>query len=147
MLSKFAKYTGVVMLSAVALSACAPQRPAPTTVQLGINGAANMNGGAPAQVKVYYLNDAAAFRSADFFAVFGEPEATLGDDLVAVDTYQLAPGRRVTDTKSLTTPASAVGVVAAFRDVNGRFLTVKRLAPNTLNPVQVTLSGNTVTVQ
>ena len=85
----------------LALSACVTTpEPASTGVELNITGAADMNGGLPTQVKVYYLASDASFRSGDFFALFNEPEATLGSDLVAVDDFQLVPGRNVGDSRS-----------------------------------------------
>ncbi|MDO6590554.1 MULTISPECIES: type VI secretion system lipoprotein TssJ [Rhodobacterales] len=148
MIPDIRKLTGAAFL-AVAACGAGPeiQPPAQTGVQLSITGAANMNGGAPAKVKVYYLSDAAAFRAADFFAVFDTPDVTLGADLVAVSEFQLAPGRTVTDTKTFATPPAAVGVVAAFRDIDGTFLAVKPLVPNALNPTRITLSGNSVTIR
>jgi type VI secretion system protein VasD len=120
---------------------------APTSAQINITGAADMNGGTPARVKVYYLNSTAAFQSADFFAVFDRPEETLGADLIAVEEFQLAPGRNISELKGFEVPPAAIGVVAAFRDINGQFLAVKPVIPNSQNPVQVTLSGNTVTIR
>ena len=62
----------------LALSACVTTpEPASTGVELNITGAADMNGGLPTQVKVYYLASDASFRSGDFFALFNAPEATL----------------------------------------------------------------------
>lgn len=131
-----------------ALSACASQGLAPTNVSLNITGAADMNGGAPAQVKVYYLADANTFRTADFFAVFEAPEATLGSDLITTQTFGLAPGRTITDTQSFaTTPPAAIGVVAAFRDITGGFSATRTLVPSALNPVAITLTGNRVTIR
>lgn len=146
------KRTFLATAAAVALFGCGASGPAETIVNLSMTGAADMNDGAPAQAKVYYLTDATAFRSADFFAVFNQPEATLGDALIKVETYQLTPGGTVTDTQSFpaaapTSTPTAIGVVAAFRDINGAFLQVRPLAPNVPNTVQVTLSGNTVTLR
>ena len=139
-------------LIALVLSACAappppPEPPPPTTVQLSIAGKADMNGGLPAKVKVYYLASTSAFSSADFFAVFGEPEATLGADLVSVEEYQLVPGATVADAKSFDTAPVAIGVVAAFREI-GRpgWRAVGPLVPNAENPVEVTLAANTVAI-
>lgn len=144
------KRTFLATATAFCLVGCGASGPADTTVAMSISGAADMNGGAPAQVKVYYLSDASAFQNADFFAVFNQPEATLGEALISVDTFQLTPGNTVTDAQSFPAAAptpTAIGVVAAFRDINGAFLKVKPLAPNAPNPVQVTLSGNTVTLR
>ncbi len=134
-------------LAQLTLSACSVSGPASTDVALSITGSTDMNGGAPAQVKVYYLKGTSQFRSADFFTVFDAPEATLGDALVQVQTFGLAPGRTVTDAKSFAEAPSAVGVVAAFRDINGQFLAVKPLTPGVPNPVTVTLSGNRVVIR
>ena len=124
-------------------AACSAPAPLSTGVALSISGASDMNGGAPAQVKVFYLSNANQFRSADFFSVFDTPE-TLGTDLVEVNTFSLAPGRTVTDAKSFAQAPAAIGVVAAFRDINGRFLAVKPLTPNAPNGVSVILTGNSV---
>lgn len=145
MLPNFRTCMGALILG---LSACTTTpAPTPTTVGLGITGAANMNGGAPAKVKVYYLNDATTFRSLDFFAVFNAPEETLGAALIGAEEFQLSPGKTVTDTKTFTTAPAAIGVVAAFRDIDGTFLAIKPLTANASNPVQVILTGNTVTIQ
>lgn len=109
-------------LAALALAACAaPEPPAPTVATLTLTGAADMNGGLPAQAKVYYLRSAAAFETADFFALFDAPEATLAADLVAVESHLLAPGRTLTETRGFDAAAGpvALGVVAAFRDISG----------------------------
>jgi type VI secretion system protein VasD len=136
--------------SLLLLAACAapPPPPPPTSVNLSITGGSDMNGGAPAQVKVYYLASPAGFGTGDFFALFDTPEATLGADLIAVDTFQLAPDRTVTNSREFTTNPTAVGVVAAFRAIDGAtFKALRPLTPNTRNPVTVTLSGNRVAIQ
>lgn len=147
MRTRFWKIAAVLTL---ALSACAeppPPPPPPTTVALSVAGGADMNGGAPAKVKVYYLSSTAKFNAADFFAVFGEPEATLGADLIAVDEYLLAPGKSVADAKSFDVKPVAVGVIGAFRDVGQPgWRAVKPIVANAENPISVALSGNTVTV-
>lgn len=129
------------------LTACAEPPPPPTTVALGIVGGAGMNGGAPAKVKVYYLASTAKFEASDFFAVFDTPEATLGADLVSVDEYLLAPGKEEKDAKSFPAPPVAIGVIAAFRNIGQPgWRAVAPLAPNTANPIVVTLAGDAVTI-
>ncbi|WP_417689082.1 type VI secretion system lipoprotein TssJ [Roseibium sp.] len=134
--------------SLVLLAGCVSSGPSPTTVDLAISGAANMNGGAPAKVKVYYLASPASFQFSDFFSLFNSAEVTLGTDLIAVDEFQLAPGRTKSSVRSVNGTPTAIGVVAAFRDIDGaRFKSVKRLIPNADNRVRVTLSGTTVSVR
>ncbi|MFK7943553.1 MAG: type VI secretion system lipoprotein TssJ [Paracoccaceae bacterium] len=138
-------------LLATAVSACAPPPPAapipPTTVALTITGDMDMNGRRPAKVKIYYLASPARFGLADFFALFDQAEATLGADLLGSDEFSLGPGRVVTDAKEFATPPAAIGIVAGFREVGGPgWRAITPLTPNAPNPVQVTLSGNTVIV-
>ena len=141
------KITIIALFSALlALAGC--NGPSPTTVNISALGTANMNGGAPAKVKVYYLTSASKFRTGDFFALFNEGEATLGTDLVGTDDLQLAPGRTVNTTRSFATAPTAVGVVAAFRDINSaRFSAVRSIAPNQENDLKILVSGNSVSIQ
>lgn len=131
------------------LSGCiSTPEPPSTGVALNISASADMNGGLPTQVKVYYLTSDASFRSGDFFALFNEPEATLGSDLVAVDDFQLAPGRSVSDSRSFAQAPGAIGVVAAFRDIDGsRFLASRALIPDSPNAVSVSIGANTVSIR
>ncbi|QPH54097.1 type VI secretion system lipoprotein TssJ [Pontivivens ytuae] len=140
------RFTAALVLT---LAACAPvPEPAPTTqVALTIAAAPDMNGGLPAQAKVYYLAAPGTFGASDFFAVFQEPEATLGAELMDVDEVQLAPGGTFTDLRSFDTPPGAIGVVVAFRDIGGAFLDVQPLAPNASNVVEISVSGNTVVIR
>ncbi|MCD2184676.1 type VI secretion system lipoprotein TssJ [Rhizobium sp. GN54] len=128
----------------LALFGCAATGPAATTVQLSIAGTNDMNGGAPAKVKVYYLTSSGTFRTSDFFTVFNSPQAALGADLIAVDEFQLAPGRTVNNTRSFPTAPAAIGVVAAFRDIDGaKFLDVRPFTDN----VRIVVSGKSVSIR
>lgn len=139
----------ILALLAPLLTACAgpPPPPPPTTVALTLTGAPDMNGGLPAQAKVYYLRSVARFETADFFALFNAPEATLGDDLVSVDAYQLSPGKTVVDAARFEAAAipAAIGIVAAFRDI-GRpgWSATAPLTPGAANPVHARVSDHAV---
>lgn len=136
--------TIIALSGFLALFGCTATAPSATTVQLSVAGAGDMNGGAPAKVKVYYLASTGNFRTADFFAVFNSAEATLGADLIAVDEVQLAPGRTVNTTRTFPTPPAAIGVVAAFRNIDGaKFLDVRPFSDN----VRVVVSGNSVSIR
>ncbi|SFH79919.1 type VI secretion system lipoprotein TssJ [Albimonas pacifica] len=134
----------------LALAACGgpPPPPPPTTVALTLTATPALNGGLPAQAKVYWLRSAARFEGADFFAVFGAPEATLGPDLVAVDAHLLAPGETLEISKTFDQPAATpavVGVVAGFRDVGQPGWSASApLAPNAANVRVVTLGSAVV---
>ena len=132
----------------LSLFGCAASGPAATNVELAIAGSADMNGGAPAKVKVYYLASASAFRTSDCYDVFNSPQCAQRADLIAVDEFQLAPGRTVTNSRSLAQAPAAIGVVAAFRDIDGaKFLGVRPLTPNASNTVRIAVSGNSVSIR
>ena len=144
------RHLGAALALALAgmLAACGPEAPKPTTVALSISAAEDANGGAPTRVKVYYLTGASVFRSEDFFALFDEPSATLGEDLVEVDQYLLAPGEGATDLKVFERAVPTVGVVAAFRDIDQPgWRAVTQLTPRGENATTVGLTGNTVTLE
>lgn len=129
-------------LAGLALLVACAEAPKPTTVALKIDGTPEMNGGAPAKVKVYYLNSAANFSSLDFFTLYENPQAALGADLVAVDEYLLAPGQSIEAAKSFDQPVTQIGAVAGLRDVDRpgwRALTA--LTPRAPNAAVLTLSG------
>ena len=142
-------FARIAALGALLLAAaCATPPPPPTTVDLNVAADATSNGGAPVQVKVYYLSSAANFNAGDFFALFNEPQATLGADLMQVDTYLLQAGETKMDAKSFDLAPAAVGVIAAFRSVDQPgWRASKPLAPNAPNPVVVTISGQSVAIQ
>ena len=132
----------------LALGACAgPTPPPPTTVALSLTGAPEMNGGFPVQAKVFYLRSPAALETADFFAVFQQPEATLGADLIAAETHLLAPGETLTAAQSFDDAPAAIGVVAGFREIDGPgWQAVAPLAPQAANVVAVTIGADAVAI-
>lgn len=130
------------------LSACGMPPPPPTTINLTVAASATSNSGNPVQVKVYYLRSTPKFEGGDFFSLFNSPEATLGADLADTDNYLLTPGTDATGARSYDTAAPvAIGVIAAFRSVDQPgWRAVGALAPNTANPINVTIDGTTVTI-
>ncbi len=132
-------------LAALGLAACAepPAPPAPTTVALAIGTTPEMNGGFPATVKVYYLTSDANFVAADFFALFEEPGATLGQDLVAVDEFKLSPGDSAEDAKAFDLAVTHIGAVAGLREIDQPgWKAVSALAPRAPNAIALTVDGN-----
>lgn len=136
------------LCAAALLTACAPpppEPPKPTTVALEITGQPDMNGGAPARVKVFYLKSDAAFKTADFFALDGNASAALGPDLVAVDEYALTPGGSAAATKSFDQPVPFIGAVAGLRDIDRPgWKSSTALAPRAPNAMRLTVDGQGV---
>jgi type VI secretion system protein VasD len=130
----------------------APPPPPPTIAALTMNAAANINpdaGGnaAPVTVRVYQLASTAAFDQADFFQLYNNDQAVLGADMLGRDELTLTPGGTQQLVKELKPGATAIGVVAAFRDIqhaNWRATTVP--PANKTTAIAVAIQGLNVTV-
>lgn len=73
----------------------------------------------PMIVKLVELNASSAFANGDFFALYDAPQATLGPEMVAIETLAVRPGETVQLHLSLKPESSYLGVVAAYRELNG----------------------------
>lgn len=137
--------TAVALALAAVGAACAAPPPPETNVALTLTGGADMNGARPAKVKVYYLLAAATFGSADFFEVFEQPEVALGADLLGVEEFTIAPGRILTASKQFDVPLAAIGVVAAFQNIDGPgWRAIAPVVRHAANTITVSLAGDTV---
>lgn len=147
---------GLAATLVLALAACMPppppEPPKPTVVNLTISGASDMNAtasgkGTPAKIQVLYLASDAKFNITDFFALNESASGALGPDLLGVDEYFLQPGQQIEDVKSFDQPVAKIGVVAAFRNVDGPgWRASTALIPNAVNATQVGVASTAVTV-
>ena len=71
----------------------------------------------PLVVRLFELTAASPFDTADFFDLYDQDRATLGDSLVAMDEIRVAPSETKTIPRTLDDRTRFIGVVAAFRDV------------------------------
>ena len=73
----------------------------------------------PLSVRILELRSRSGFDAADFFSLYDRDQATLGTELLAKEQYILRPN----DTQGYTRKAHAetrfLGVVAAYRDLEG----------------------------
>ena len=116
---------GLVWLTCVLLAACAakpPKPPKPQPVALTIAVSADVNPDSqmrpsPIVVRLYQLKDDAAFKAADFYALYDKDQVTLGAALVSREDFEFAPGERHSADMALSTDARFIGVIAAYRDI------------------------------
>jgi type VI secretion system protein VasD len=106
----------------VLLAGCAP-KPVVTTVSMNLTAGADANPDArgrasPLTVRVYVLKSPGPFESADFFSLFEKDQATLGAELVQREEVLLRPGESRKLDFTLPADAKAIGVMAAFRDLD-----------------------------
>jgi type VI secretion system protein VasD len=71
----------------------------------------------PIVVRVFQLKTDAAFKGADFFALFDDDQKVLGPELITRDEYVLNPSEKKTIDVVVSRDARFVGALAAFRDI------------------------------
>ena len=149
---------GLLAIASVAYAAlvgcggAAPPPPPPTIAALTMTAAADANpdasgAAAPVVVRVYQLAGTAAFEQADFFQLYNNDQAVLGADLLGRDEVTITPGGTQQLVKELKPGVTAIGVVAAFRDIqhaNWRATTVP--PANKTTAITVTIQGLNVAV-
>jgi type VI secretion system protein VasD len=104
------------------LVACSSAPPKPQPIKLTLVASADVNPDAqnhpaPVVVRVYQLKDDAAFKDADFFALYDKEQVTLTTALVSREEYELAPGEHRTVDFLLPHETRYVGVAVAYRDI------------------------------
>jgi hypothetical protein len=71
-------------------------------------------------VRIFELRSRSAFDAADFFSLYDREQATLGTELLAKEQYILRPGDTQGYTRKAQGEARFLGVVAAYRDLEGQ---------------------------
>jgi type VI secretion system protein VasD len=98
-------------------------KPVVTTASVNLVAGADANPDArgrasPLTVRVYALKSPGPFEGADFFSLFEKDQATLGAELVQREEVLLRPGESKRLEFNLPPDAKAIGVMAAFRDLD-----------------------------
>jgi type VI secretion system protein VasD len=108
----------------------------------------NLEGRAsPVVVRLFELKQTAAFRAANFSALFEGPKEALGDGLVAQQEFILRPGEiRHYDRAGDPQPA-ALGLAAAFRTLDkDTWRVIVPIAPGTHNLLLIDFDNNEIRV-
>lgn len=93
----------------------------PYVVELRAAKDVNMSMGSkasPVKVTVFELKSTNAFEMADFFALQKNPQQALGDQLLDVNSVILRPNTRDLIKGQGNVQAKALGIIAAYRDIN-----------------------------
>ncbi|KWT70208.1 Type VI secretion lipoprotein/VasD [Variovorax sp. WDL1] len=117
---------GLGLLAAgLLVSGCAKPPPPPVTtpVAMTLVAGADANPDArgrasPLTVRVYALKTRGAFESADFFSLFEKDQATLGAEMAQREELLLRPGESRKLEMTLAADVKAIGVMAAYRDLD-----------------------------
>ena len=118
-------YLLVCMLIMIGISACAssPMSLFPTKVKAQVLASHELNPDfnnrpSPVVVRIYELNSAATFNSAEFFQLYDEEAATLGGELIARQEFEISPGEGRELIFKPQENTRVFGVLAAFRNVD-----------------------------
>ncbi|RBB31430.1 type VI secretion system lipoprotein TssJ [Burkholderia reimsis] len=117
--------TVAALACVLALSACASGEPKPKEpfrLEMSVNAAPGVNPDdrsrpAPIVVRIYELKNDGAFKAADFFTLQTQDKTVLADDVVKRDELQLRPGEHQTIVRRPDPATTAIGVIAAYRDL------------------------------
>ncbi|MDR5760419.1 type VI secretion system lipoprotein TssJ [Caballeronia sp. LZ035] len=113
-------------MCALALGACAssdaPPRREPLKLDLAIRASSTVNPddqkrAAPILVRVYELKSVDAFNEADFQSLQDKDKTVLATDLVVRDQFMLRPGESRSIARNAQSASTALGVLAAYRDL------------------------------
>jgi len=134
------------LLSAGALAQDSAAAAAGTAVELTIVGGPALNPGAhgtaaPVLVRIFALGSAGDFAAADYETLFGSASAAFGTP----EEFLLHPGDIQHHDRTLAPPLRALGIAAAFRDLEGGvWRLVVPLSAGRHNLVLVALDGSTI---
>jgi type VI secretion system protein VasD len=116
----------MVWLALVGLAAgcgSSPPPPITTPVQLTFSASADINPdvsgrAAPVVLRYYQLGGTGAFERADYFQLHDKDAALLGQDLLDRQELPLTPGATQTVAFEAKPGTKAVGIIAAYRDID-----------------------------
>ena len=72
----------------------------------------------PIVVRLYELKNLGTFNTVEFFPLYNEEAATLGDDLVYREEFSLMPGGKKLYTRTPAADTQYLAVIAAFRNID-----------------------------
>ena len=147
------RHIAVLGLAAAGLlmAGCA-SKPVVTPVSITLTAAADANPDArgrasPLTVRVYALKSPGPFEGADFFSLFEKDQATLGAELVQREEMLLRPGESKKLDLTLPADAKAIGVMAAFRDLDrARWREVRPITPGQAQVLHMTFGARQIRV-
>jgi type VI secretion system protein VasD len=123
-----------------------PPPPPPPKLAISIVAAAQLNPDAsarpsPVVVRLYELKSATQFGGAGFMLLFDQDRSALAGDIVVREEFVMRPGDTKVVDKLLSPETQAIGVMAAFRDLErAQWRGVVALTPGKDNTVVIDLA-------
>ena len=130
-----------------------PAPPKPSVAELSFVIDPNVNPDAsgrpsPVVVRIYELKSLSAFNRADFFSLYEKDRELLAADLVNRDELPMVPGGKPQAITTLRSDTRYLGVVAAFRDIEGaRWRASTPIFVNQTTRMEIKLDRNEVAIR
>ncbi|MVF23013.1 type VI secretion system lipoprotein TssJ [Methylocaldum sp. BRCS4] len=142
-----------ILVTFLLLAGCAadepkPTPPPPTVVQLRIEALPDINldgegRPSPLLLRVYQLRETAAFNGADFFQLYQNEKSVLGADIAGKEEFILRPGEKRELSFEAKPDAKAVGVFAAYRDLDSaQWRASAAIPPNTTSIIKLRVTSD-----
>ncbi len=122
--------------------------PPPTRLVLDIQASSRLNPNpngnpAPLVVRIYELAETGRFTGTGFHPLYQDDRSALGGDMLGREELRLRPGAQQTLEKTLNPTTSAIGVLAAYRSLDGiRWRAVVPVIAETDNRLTLTLGAS-----
>ena len=101
----------------------------------------------PIVVRVYELKAAQAFQSADFPTLFDKEANVLGNDLVARDEYEFAPGAKTHIVRNPNPETRFIGVIAAYRSIaDAKWRALYQVVESKTNEINIVVEQQAVLI-
>lgn len=101
----------------------------------------------PVLVRIFELKAANNFNNADFFSLYGNSAAILGQDYISHFDLELAPGQSSEINRDLKEQTQVLAVIAAYRDINNAtWKQTLSIEPDSSSDIQIQLKGTQLTL-
>ncbi len=96
--------------------------PAPSSIAVTMKASKDVNPdisgrASPLVTRFYELKSLSVFNSTDFFTLYDQDVALLGDELLARDEYRFQPGEEKKLQRELQPDTRFIGIIGAYRDI------------------------------
>lgn len=140
---------------AVLLASCStpPPKPIVTPIAMTLVAEAAVNPDArarpsPLTVRVYALKTSGAFDATDFFTLFDKDQTTLGAEMIQREELLLRPGETKKLEMTLPADGKALGVIAAYRDIErARWREVRVVEPGKPLALTITFAARAIRIE
>jgi type VI secretion system protein VasD len=106
------------LLSLILISGCSSVSTLQTTLHADEGLNPDLNGRpSPLVARLYELKSLSVFNNADFFNLFEQDVALLGDELQMRDEFAFQPGETRSLERDLRTDTRYLGIIGAYRDI------------------------------